>query len=89
MLNKIKCTINWCFATLPRKIVSSLVIVGILVSSLWFLFKPSAAEAGIPVLWLKFDEGYGTTAYDMTDNGNDFTLSAESWTGYGKYSRAW
>jgi len=80
---------RWCFATLPRKIVSCLIILGILVSSLWFLFRPTPAEAGLPVLWLKFDEGYGTTAYDFTDNDNDFTLSAESWTGYGKYSRAW
>mgnify|MGYP000619076113 CR=1 FL=1 len=86
---KIKNLLKWCFATLPRKIVSCLIILGILVSSLWFLFRPTPAEAGLPVLWLKFDEGYGTTAYDFTDNNNDFTLSAESWTGYGKYSRAW
>jgi len=86
---KIVAMAMWCFATLPRKTISFLIIAGILLSSFWFLFKPNSAEAGLPMVWLKFDEGYGTTAYDFTDNDNDFTLSAESWTTDGKFSRAW
>ncbi|MBW2637365.1 MAG: hypothetical protein JRC86_07585, partial [Deltaproteobacteria bacterium] len=44
---KIVAIATWCWATLPRKIVSCLVITGILLSSTWFLFfKPSPVEAG-------------------------------------------
>lgn len=47
MIKRAKKIIAWCFATLPRKIVSCLVIAGILLSSAWFLlFKPAPVEAG-------------------------------------------
>ncbi|MBU2635305.1 DUF2341 domain-containing protein, partial [Patescibacteria group bacterium] len=37
----------WCWATLPRKIISSLVIAGLLLSSAWFLLlRPKPVEAG-------------------------------------------
>lgn len=44
---KIISVAKWCWATLPRKIISCLVIAGILLSSAWFLlFKPAPVEAG-------------------------------------------
>lgn len=42
-----------------------------------------------PVGYWKFDEGFGTTAEDSSGQGNDLTLSAESYTMSGKFGRAW
>lgn len=41
-----------------------------------------------PVLWMKFDEGYGTTAYDFSEQGNDGTITNATWTMDGKFNRA-
>lgn len=41
---------------------------------------PSAQENGPgPMGYWKFDEGYGTTAYDSTSGNNDATISGASW----------
>lgn len=45
------------------------------------------SPVGSAVTYLKFDEGYGTTAHDESDNQNDFTLSSASWSD-GKINRA-
>lgn len=43
---KIVAIATWCWATLPRKIISCLVITGILLSSIWLLLlKPKPVEA--------------------------------------------
>jgi hypothetical protein len=55
---------------------------------------------GSPVLWLKFDEGYGDTAYDVSPQGNNGNLGASttcpqagdsacpSWTNDGRFGKA-
>ena len=41
----------------------------------------SEEKGGAPVAYWRFDEGYGTTAYDESDNSNDLTIvSAPPWT---------
>jgi len=47
------------------------------------------SPVGSQVGYWKFDEAQGTTAQDSTDNGNDLTLSAASWTLSGKFGGAW
>lgn len=44
---------------------------------------------GSAVAQWHLDEGYGTTANDVTSNDNDLTLSSASWTNSGKYDKAW
>lgn len=45
---------------------------------------------GTATSYYKFDEGYGTTAFDDIDpNSNDLTLSATAWTASGKFDKAW
>jgi hypothetical protein len=45
-IKKIKRIIDWCWATLPRRIISCIVIASILLSSVWFLFlKPAPVQA--------------------------------------------
>jgi len=45
---------------------------------------------GTATSYWKFDEGYGTTAFDDIDsNSNDLTLSTASWTLSGKFDKAW
>jgi len=44
------------------------------------LLTYGAEEKGAgPALWLKFDEGYGTTTYDSSDQKNNGTISGASW----------
>ena len=44
---------------------------------------------GSPVAHWKFDEGYGDTAYDSSQNSKDLTLStASAWTTSGKFEKA-
>ena len=46
-------------------------------------------EKGLgPVLWLRFDEGYGTTAFDSSEQGNDGTITDATWTNSGKFDKA-
>ncbi|MFC1711701.1 DUF2341 domain-containing protein, partial [Patescibacteria group bacterium] len=47
--------------------------------------EPTAGTPGTeetapqPLAYWKFDEGYGSTAYDTTENNNDGTISGSSW----------
>lgn len=44
-----------------------------------------------PVVWYKFDEGQGTTAYDSSNNSGtryNGTISGAAWTDLGKYEKA-
>jgi Concanavalin A-like lectin/glucanases superfamily len=36
-----------------------------------------------------FDEGYSTTAYDISTNSLNLTLSSATWTNIGKFNKAW
>lgn len=47
------------------------------------------SPVGSALAHYKFDEGYGTTAYDKSINANNLTLSTASWTNDGKYNKAW
>lgn len=48
------------------------------------------SPVGSATSYWKFDEGYGTTAYDAnTTSANNLTLSSASWTTSGKYNSAW
>src|SRR5690606_27457720 len=41
---------------------------------------PASEEKGpTPAIYLKFDEGYGTTAFDSSSNGNDGSISSARW----------
>ncbi|HLE48845.1 MAG TPA: DUF2341 domain-containing protein [Patescibacteria group bacterium] len=44
---------------------------------------------GSAIAYWNFDEGYSTNANDNTDNNNDLTLNAASWTSGGKFGKAW
>jgi hypothetical protein len=45
-------------------------------------------KSGGPIAHYKFDEGYGTTAYDETDNSYDGTLTSPVWTSTSKEGKA-
>lgn len=47
------------------------------------------SPVGSATSYFKFDEGYGTTAYDSSINANNLTLSSASWTNSGKLGKAW
>ncbi len=47
------------------------------------------SPVGSYVGYWKFDEGYGTTAYDNSVNDNDLTLSNESWETDCKFDSCW
>lgn len=53
-----------------------------------YSWTPSLSLPAEAAYW-KFDEGYGITANDSSDNNNSLTLSAASWTNSGKFSKAW
>ena len=46
------------------------------------------SPVGSSVAYWKFDEGYGTSAYDNSINANNLTLSTASWTNSGKFGKA-
>ena len=48
-----------------------------------------SSPVGSQVGYWKFDEGYGTTAYDMSPNANNLTLTTASWTTIGIFGKAW
>ena len=41
----------------------------------------SNARGAKPILWLRFDEGYGTVAYDSSGNGINATINGATWKG--------
>jgi len=49
-------------------------ILGILLVASPFVIPPAAAEGGDLILYLPFDEGAGTVAFDRSGNGNDGTI---------------
>ena len=56
---------------------------------IWLLLvAASRADNTALVAAYSFDEGTGTTATDISGNGNDGTISGASWTSAGKYGTA-
>ncbi len=53
-------------------------------------FGPPLSEekAPGPIVYLNFDEGFGTTAYDSTGYGNNGTITGATWVQNGKSGRA-
>lgn len=41
-----------------------------------------------PILYLRFDEGYGTTTYDSSGQNNDGTITGATWSDSGKFGKA-
>ena len=64
-------------------------IIGKAVATMPVSTSPSSEEnAPGPIMYLNFDEGYGTTAYDSTGYGNDGAISGATWVQNGKSDRA-
>lgn len=51
--------------------------------------RPLGGSTGSQVSYWRLDEGYGTTANDISLNSNNLTLSTASWTNNGKFGKAW
>ena len=73
---------------LARVFVSYLPILSIAASALtWLTFQASGQTAGLVAAY-GFNEGTGTTAVDISGNGNNGTISGATWTTSGKYGNA-
>jgi len=56
-------------------IILAVAIVATGVLTIWAVSNRGAE----PVLWLRLDEGYGTSAYDASDNTNTGTITNATW----------